>query len=100
MPDCYTPTKCFTALNAGADLLKIFPFNAGGISLLKSLSTVLPAATKICPTGGVTAEHIAELFAAGVFAIGIGAVHYQPGKTMQQLSADAAEFVKLVTAVG
>ena len=31
IPGCCTPTECFAALDAGADLLKIFPANVSGI---------------------------------------------------------------------
>lgn len=97
VPGCYTPSECFTALAAGADVLKIFPANTLGADYLKSLAVVLPKDTRICPTGGVDAHNLQTYLAAGAFAVGIGAALYQPGIQLKKLHQSA---IRLVAAVG
>lgn len=73
MPGCLTPTEVLTAHNAGADCVKIFPCDAlGGAKYLKTLKTLFPHVS-IMPTGGVSCETIADFFAAGAIAVGVGA---------------------------
>lgn len=93
MPGCYTPTECFTALAAGADILKIFPVSSGGPAHIKHLATVLPAAAKLCPVGGVDADNMEDYLGAGAFAVGLGGALYQPGKSMDAICEDARKLV-------
>ena len=73
MPGCLTPTEVLTAWNAGADCVKIFPCDAlGGAKYLKTLKTLFPH-IEMMPTGGVSLETIADFFAAGAIAVGVGA---------------------------
>jgi len=73
MPGCLTPTEVLTAWNAGADCIKIFPCDAlGGAKYLKTLKTLFPH-VELMPTGGVSLQTIADFFAAGAFAVGVGA---------------------------
>lgn len=73
MPGCLTPTEVLTAWNAGADAVKVFPCDAmGGAKYLKTLKTLFPQ-IEMMPTGGVSLETIADFFAAGAIAVGVGA---------------------------
>ncbi len=73
MPGCLTPTEVLTAWNAGADCVKVFPCDAlGGAKYLKTLKTLFPQ-IEMMPTGGVSLETIADFFAAGAIAVGVGA---------------------------
>ena len=92
---CFTPTECFTALNAGADILKIFPANTVGIHHLKSIKTVLPDAARLCPTGGINADNLKAYLAAGAFAVGIGNALYQPRISLQKLTESARRLAAL-----
>jgi 2-dehydro-3-deoxyphosphogluconate aldolase / (4S)-4-hydroxy-2-oxoglutarate aldolase len=72
-PGALTPTEVLTAWEAGADAVKVFPCGAmGGAQYLKSLKAPLPQIEMI-PTGGVSLSTAAEFFAAGAFALGVGA---------------------------
>ena len=92
-PGCYTPSECFNALDAGSDILKIFPADTLGSPFIKAISAVLPVGTRICPTGGVTADNMADFLAAGVYALGIGSALYKPGKPITDVGEAAATFV-------
>jgi 2-dehydro-3-deoxyphosphogluconate aldolase / (4S)-4-hydroxy-2-oxoglutarate aldolase len=73
IPGALTPTELMNAQTHGASLVKIFPCgNVGGPKYLRSLKAPFPNALLI-PTGGVNAGNAAEFFAAGAFALGIGA---------------------------
>lgn len=73
IPGALTPTEVMAALDAGAKLLKIFPCgSAGGPKHIKALKAPFPE-TRLIPTGGVNLTNAAEYFAAGSFALGVGA---------------------------
>ena len=93
VPGCYTPSECFTALDAGADILKIFPADTLGPPFIKAISAVLPVGTRICPTGGVTADNLGDFLEANVYAMGIGSALYKPGKTLTEIGEAATRFV-------
>jgi 2-dehydro-3-deoxyphosphogluconate aldolase/(4S)-4-hydroxy-2-oxoglutarate aldolase len=71
MPGCYTPTEIFSAWNAGADVIKIFPATSLGPKFLKDIAGPFPH-IKMMPTGGVTIDNVGEWIAAGAIAVGIG----------------------------
>ncbi len=92
-PGCCTPTECFQALAAGADILKIFPADTLGVPFIKAVTAVLPEGTRLCPTGGVSADNLGEFFAAGVYAAGIGSLLYKAGKSASDIRKTAEELV-------
>ena len=71
VPGAYTPTEVLSALEGGAPLIKLFPADAGGPAYLRAVRAPLPAA-RLLPTGGVRPDNVAEWFAAGAAAVGIG----------------------------
>ena len=67
-----TPTEVRAALQAGADVVKIFPASsAGGPAHIKALRAVFPDVA-FCPTGGVDARNAPDYLAAGAAFVGIG----------------------------
>ncbi len=73
IPGALTPTEVMAALEAGAQLIKIFPCgSAGGPKHIKALKAPFPE-TRFIPTGGVNVNNAAEYLAAGSFALGVGA---------------------------
>lgn len=71
MPGVMTPTEAVTALEAGADILKIFPGGLFGPSVIKDFKGPLPQAD-FMPTGGVTVDNVGEWIRAGAVAVGAG----------------------------
>ena len=59
-PGCATATEAFTALEAGAQALKIFPSSAFGPQYIKALKAVLPPDIAVFAVGGVTPENLAQ----------------------------------------
>jgi len=73
MPGALTPTELMAALDAGAQVIKIFPCgSAGGPKHIKALKAPFPK-TRLVPTGGVNLANAQEYLAAGAFALGVGA---------------------------
>lgn len=73
IPGAFTPTEVMAAKELGATVIKIFPCGSGGgPSHIKSLRAPFPDVHFI-PTGGVSLKNAEEYFAAGAFALGIGA---------------------------
>ena len=71
MTGALTPTEVMQALALGVDVVKVFPASLGGPALLRALREPFPDAS-LMPTGGVTAENLAEFLAAGAIAVGAG----------------------------
>ncbi|MDD3243007.1 MAG: bifunctional 2-keto-4-hydroxyglutarate aldolase/2-keto-3-deoxy-6-phosphogluconate aldolase [Eubacteriales bacterium] len=71
LPGVVTPREAIEAMEAGADILKVFPANLFGPSILSSLLGPLPQA-KLMPTGGVEAENAHLWIKAGAVALGAG----------------------------
>ena len=71
MPGVATATEVGVAINAGADVLKLFPASTYGPSHLKALRDPYPNRLW-CPTGGITLGSVDEWFAAGANLIGLG----------------------------
>jgi 2-dehydro-3-deoxyphosphogalactonate aldolase len=92
-PGVATPTEAFTALEAGAHALKIFPAEMVGYAGLKAFKTVLPAGTALWPVGGVAPDTIGAWVAAGATGAGLGSQLYTPGIDAAQLGERARQCV-------
>jgi 2-dehydro-3-deoxyphosphogluconate aldolase/(4S)-4-hydroxy-2-oxoglutarate aldolase len=71
LPGAFTPTEVAAAWAGGATAVKLFPARLAGPRYLRDLREPLPD-IPIVPTGGVNAENVAEWFAAGALAVGVG----------------------------
>ncbi len=73
MPGCMTVKEVYYAMEAGWEVIKVFPGEVLGTSFVKAVKSVLPKA-KLMVTGGVspTRDSITSWFQAGVSAAGLG----------------------------
>jgi 2-dehydro-3-deoxyphosphogluconate aldolase/(4S)-4-hydroxy-2-oxoglutarate aldolase len=72
IPGALTPTEVMAASEAGATAIKIFPCGSvGGAKYIKALRGPFPD-LRFIPTGGVSPANVADFFAAGAFAVGMG----------------------------
>lgn len=92
-PGVFTPTEAFTALDAGADGLKLFPGNMAGPAGLKALRAVLPAGTRVYAVGGAGPDNFAQWIAAGADGFGLGSALYSPGLKPDQVARRAQKIV-------
>jgi 2-dehydro-3-deoxyphosphogluconate aldolase/(4S)-4-hydroxy-2-oxoglutarate aldolase len=73
IPGAFTPTEVMAAKELGVNVIKVFPCGSGGgPSHIKALRAPFPDC-RFIPTGGVNLKNAEEYFAAGAFALGIGA---------------------------
>ncbi|WP_270179783.1 bifunctional 2-keto-4-hydroxyglutarate aldolase/2-keto-3-deoxy-6-phosphogluconate aldolase [Alkalihalobacillus sp. CinArs1] len=71
MPGVISVKEAVQALEAGCDIVKLFPGDLGGPKHIKNLKGPLPQ-LNVMPTGGVDENNIKDWFEAGAVAVGIG----------------------------
>ena len=94
MPGCITITEVLTAMEAGADIIKIFPADLFGPKIIKDIKGPLPHA-KMMPTGGVENFNVHEWIKAGAVAVGAGSSLTAGAKSgdYAKITATAKEFI-------
>lgn len=71
MPGAMSVAEVVSCMEAGADIVKIFPGELFGPRIIKSILGPLPQA-KLMPTGGVSLDNAAQWIANGAVALGAG----------------------------
>ncbi|WP_248930689.1 bifunctional 2-keto-4-hydroxyglutarate aldolase/2-keto-3-deoxy-6-phosphogluconate aldolase [Paenibacillus hamazuiensis] len=98
MSGAYTPKEVYETLEAGADIVKLFPAEVGGPAYVKAIKAPLSQAP-IAPTGGVTPDNVHEWLNAGCVAVGVGSyISKAAGKEAdyRKVTAAAKEFLQAV----
>ena len=98
MPGTTTLKDVVTALECGADIIKIFPGEVVGMKAIKAIHGPLPQAP-LMPTGGVNVDNAGEWIKAGCVAVGAGGALTGGGKTSDEITETAKKFVAAVKAV-
>lgn len=80
MPGAMTIKEVVEAMEAGADIIKIFPGEAFGPKIIKAIKGPIPYA-KMMPTGGVDVNNVGEWVKAGAVAVGAGGALTAGAKT-------------------
>lgn len=92
-PGVATVTEAFAALAAGADVLKMFPAEQLGPSVVKAWRAVISREVALLPVGGITPENLATFISAGASGFGLGSALYKPGLSAEQVGRNANQFV-------
>lgn len=71
MPGAQTIREIIDAMEAGADIVKVFPGEILGPTFVKAVKGPLPQAP-LMPTGGVSLDTVADWIKAGCVAVGVG----------------------------
>jgi len=97
MPGIMTVKEAVEALELGVDILKVFPGNAFGPSIIKAFKGPLPQAC-FMPTGGVSVENAHEWIKNGAIAVGTGSNLTAGAKTgdYESITKIASDFVNAV----
>lgn len=97
LPGCVTITEMVKAMEAGVDIVKLFPGSLAGPSYVKAVKGPLPYAN-IMPTGGVSLANVGEWIKAGVVAVGVGGELTAPAKKGEydKVTENAKAFVAAV----
>lgn len=91
---CATASEAFTAIDAGAHALKIFPSLSFGPDYIKALKAVLPPEVPVFAVGGITPENLHIYLAAGCAGAGLGGDLYRAGQSVSQTAQQAATFIQ------
>ena len=94
LPGIFTPSEAFTALDAGAHALKLFPAEAASPKVVKAIRAVLPKGAHLLVVGGVTPDSMAGWLEAGADGFGLGSGVYKPGETSDQTLKKTRAYVE------
>ena len=93
LPGYFTPSEAFTALEAGAHGLKLFPAEGAAPAVLKAQRAVLPKEVPVLVVGGVSPDNMASWTAAGADGFGLGSGLYKPGQSAEETAEKARAYV-------
>ncbi|MBR5521658.1 MAG: bifunctional 4-hydroxy-2-oxoglutarate aldolase/2-dehydro-3-deoxy-phosphogluconate aldolase [Oscillospiraceae bacterium] len=71
LPGCMTIKEIVTAMEAGSEIVKLFPGSAFGPGYIGAVKSPLPQVS-LMVTGGVNLNNLDQWFKAGVDAVGVG----------------------------
>ncbi|MBR5743252.1 MAG: bifunctional 2-keto-4-hydroxyglutarate aldolase/2-keto-3-deoxy-6-phosphogluconate aldolase [Clostridia bacterium] len=99
MPGIVTPREALEALEAGADILKVFPGELFGPKAIKALKGPIPQG-RYMPTGGVSVDNVGEWIKAGAVAVGAGSSLTAGAKTgeYEKITSTAKVFLENIRA--
>ncbi|WDS36186.1 2-dehydro-3-deoxy-6-phosphogalactonate aldolase [Pseudoxanthomonas sp.] len=86
-----TATEAFAAIDAGAQMLKLFPATTYGPAHVSALRAVLPP-VPLLVVGGVTPDNLGTFLAAGAVGAGLGGDLYRPGQPVARTRDQARGF--------
>jgi 2-dehydro-3-deoxyphosphogalactonate aldolase len=92
-PGYFTPSEAFTAINAGAHVLKLFPAEGATPAVLKAHKAVLPKDLPVLIVGGVQPDTMRPWLDAGAAGFGLGGGIYKPGQSPDETLAKAQAYV-------
>lgn len=94
IPGCMTITEVLRAMESGADIVKIFPADLFGPTIIKDIKGPLPQA-KMMPTGGVDVSNVDQWIKAGAVCVGAGSSLTKGAKTgdYAAITKTAKEFI-------
>ena len=96
----FTPGEILQAVEWGADVVKVFPADALGISYFEAILAPMPH-LPVMPTGGVTLDNAADWLAAGACALGVGSALTDKkaiaAGNYEQITQNARQLLKNIT---
>lgn len=88
-----TASEAFAALDAGAQMLKLFPASIHGPAMVRALRSVLPP-VPLFAVGGISPESLSAYLTAGCQGAGIGSDLYSPGQSVELTRTRARRFLQ------
>lgn len=97
MPGAMTIREVVACMEAGADIVKVFPGELFGPAFIKAVKGPIPQA-RMMPTGGVSLDNVGEWIKAGCVAVGVGGSLTAGAKTgdYASIATIGAQFVAKV----
>ncbi|WP_163536321.1 bifunctional 2-keto-4-hydroxyglutarate aldolase/2-keto-3-deoxy-6-phosphogluconate aldolase [Gracilibacillus sp. YIM 98692] len=97
MPGAMTIKEVVEAMEAGVDIIKLFPGEVNGPQMIKAIKGPVPQA-KLMPTGGVDINNVHEWIKAGASAVGAGGSLVGSAKQgdYKEITRRAKQFVEVI----
>jgi 2-dehydro-3-deoxyphosphogluconate aldolase/(4S)-4-hydroxy-2-oxoglutarate aldolase len=97
MPGAMTIKEVIECMEAGADIIKIFPGDLSGPDFIKAIKGPLPHA-HLMPTGGVSVTNVHQWIKAGCVAVGAGGSLTAGAKTgdYESITKMAKQFIEQI----
>ena len=94
MPGAMSIKEVVEGMEAGADIIKIFPGDLFGPKIIKAILGPIPYA-RLMPTGGVDVDNVDQWIKAGAVAVGVGSALTKGAKTgnYEAITKTAQEFI-------
>lgn len=80
IPGCMSVNEMKAAMQAGSDLIKLFPSNVVGPAFVKDVKAPLPQ-LEIMPSGGINLDNLGDWYRVGCKVIGVGGSLMKPAAT-------------------
>lgn len=90
----FTPSEIYQAIDAGADVIKIFPCVGIDIAYIKAIRAIVPSTQQIYAVGGVTSQNLHQFIALGCQGAGLGSDLYRAGQSVEATKQSAEDFVR------
>lgn len=94
IPGIFSPSEAFSAIDAGATALKVFPASVLGPGYFGDLRAVLTPEVPLFAVGGVNPGNVSDWFRAGAQGVAIGSALYKPGDTPTVVARRARSLVR------
>jgi len=97
MPGTGTVKEIIESMEAGAEIIKIFPSEGLGPGFVKAVRSPLPHA-QLMPTGGVSLDNVTDWIRAGCIAVGVSGhlTGYKTASDSRQITETAMEFLEKI----
>jgi 2-dehydro-3-deoxyphosphogalactonate aldolase len=92
-PGYFTPSEAFTAIEAGATALKLFPAEGASPEVLRAHLAVLPKDVPVLAVGGITPDNMQPWIHAGAAGFGLGGGLYKAGQSAAETLDKARAYV-------
>jgi len=91
-------TEVLRAMEAGADVVKIFPVTLFGPKIIKEIKGPLPQ-DPLLPISGVSLDNVNQWITAGSFVVGVGSALMGGAKKgdYDEVTRTAKEFIKKIS---
>jgi 2-dehydro-3-deoxyphosphogluconate aldolase / (4S)-4-hydroxy-2-oxoglutarate aldolase len=97
MPGTGTVKEIIESMEAGAEIIKIFPSEGLGPGFVKAVRSPLPHA-QLMPTGGVSLDNVTDWIKAGCIAVGVSGhlTGYKTASDSKVITETAKEFLEKI----
>lgn len=93
VPGAFTPTEVVRGMQAGADVIKLFPAGVVGPSMVRSIRGPFPE-VRLLPTGAIGVDETGDYRRAGAIGVGLGSDLVREGWDPESLTAAARRAVE------